>query len=137
MASSLGYQARRAAGPEAAAAMYVNLAELNRSPRMQESLKNSQPLVTLLLAGLIEPLRQSTWLAMTLDVHDKSLMLRDGRRPRRGPQRHRLVRLAASPTRARCPIWPSPAASPPPVSTATCTASTPPRTSSFPSGPPA
>jgi hypothetical protein len=56
--------------------MCVNLTQLNRNPAIKDSLKTSEPLTALLLGGIFEPLRQSKWLAMTLDAHDHSVVLR-------------------------------------------------------------
>jgi hypothetical protein len=76
IAATPGYEAAHTASdPKAVAAMYVNLAQINRSPATQAALKIEQPLIALLLAGLTEPLRQSTWAAVTLDVEGQSLVL--------------------------------------------------------------
>ena len=77
VASSAGYRAaRKAAEPQAAATMYVDMAALTRNRALKESLKGAEPLPALVLAGVLEPLRDSKWLAATLDAHGHSLRLR-------------------------------------------------------------
>ncbi|NQT39957.1 MAG: hypothetical protein HQ581_20860, partial [Planctomycetes bacterium] len=86
LASASGYQAaRRAVGTDAPAMAYADLKTLKHIPQIAEALKldRSNPLAALLLAGVTEAARASTWLALGLDVEDDTLVLRallDGKR---------------------------------------------------------
>jgi hypothetical protein len=121
-----GYrQARQAAGADAAAMVYANTAVLKIATPVATALEGGkEPLTALLAAPVIEAVARSTWLAAVLRAKGDSLRLdvvTDGTIDPGG----------AGP----CPTWPCPARSPRSASTATCTASTQPRTSCSPSGP--
>jgi hypothetical protein len=69
-------EAMQAASPTAAARAFVNLALLKQSPGVEKLLtKENQPLLALLTGGLTEPLRSSQWLALSLNVHDDTLLV--------------------------------------------------------------
>ena len=79
LADNSAYQvARRAAGSDAVATAFVNLKPLVGLPPVTEALDKSRknPLAALLLAGISESLRDSNWLALRLDVKDRTLALR-------------------------------------------------------------
>jgi len=78
LAKSPGYQAaRRAAGPGAAATLYVNSGVLKNLPQVQKALtQDRNPLGVLLLAGLTDAVQDSTWLGLALEVSGDKLALR-------------------------------------------------------------
>jgi carbon monoxide dehydrogenase subunit G len=68
--------AKKAAGEEATATAFVNLAMLKQHPAVQQAIgKNTNPMGALLFAGLIDAVRQSNWLALALKVEDQTLTL--------------------------------------------------------------
>ncbi len=69
--------ARLAALQDAAACLYLDLARLRRAPRVQRALEESRqkPLAALLLAGISEALRDSSWLAGALRLEQDTLVL--------------------------------------------------------------
>ncbi len=71
------YQAaKKAAGEEAAARAYVNLGIVKQLPGVQAGLeKNTNPVAALLLAGVIDALRQSNWMALALKIDEQTLSL--------------------------------------------------------------
>ena len=72
------YQAaRQAAGPGAAATVFVNLAEIKRHVPVDKALaeQNNNPVGALLFAGMLETVRQSSWLAMGLKIDGTTLSL--------------------------------------------------------------
>jgi hypothetical protein len=71
------YQAaKKAAGADAVATAYVNLEVLKQLPGVRKALTNeSNPLTALLFAGVTEAVRESTWLALGLDVEGETLNL--------------------------------------------------------------
>jgi hypothetical protein len=78
LASVPAYQAaRKAIGDKVAAAAFVNLAVLKNIPAFQQGLKQStsEPMTALLLAGVLDSLRVSNWLALGLQVQGPSLTL--------------------------------------------------------------
>ncbi len=69
--------AGEAAGADSAATLYVNMELLKLHPPVKQALESrSNPLASLLLAGVTEALRQSSWLAMGLQVDGDSLVLK-------------------------------------------------------------
>ncbi len=69
--------ARRAAGGGAVALAFVNLEILKQHPPVRDALSQAQnPMVSLLLAGLTEALRASSWLAVGLHVDGNTLALK-------------------------------------------------------------
>jgi hypothetical protein len=70
--------ATRAAGPNAAATVFVNVKPLMSLPKVAALLENQRknPLAALVFAGITEPLRSSNWLALGLDVDNKTLTVR-------------------------------------------------------------
>ncbi len=84
LASSSAYQAaRQAAGSDATATAYLNVAPLKKIPAIQKTLSaDKNPLGTLLFAGTAQALRESNWLAAKLHVEGQTLSLEvtvDGR----------------------------------------------------------
>ena len=77
LAALPAYQAaKEAAGAEAVATAFVNLATLKQIPGVQKALTNEQnPLAALLFAGITEAVRESNWLAMGLSVESDTLKL--------------------------------------------------------------
>jgi hypothetical protein len=72
------YQAaRQAAGPEAAASVFLNLAAIKKAPGVEKALAEQQgnPMGALLFAGLLEAVRQSNWLAIGLKIDGTTLAL--------------------------------------------------------------
>ncbi|MBI4879863.1 MAG: hypothetical protein HY812_09435 [Planctomycetes bacterium] len=69
--------ARLAALQDAAACLYLDLARLGRAPRVQRALEENRrnPLAALLLSGMAEALRQSSWLAGALRIEQDALVL--------------------------------------------------------------
>jgi hypothetical protein len=72
-----GYQqARRAAGPDAAAMMYANTAVLKLVPPVAKAMEGGkEPLVSLLAAPILEAVARSTWLAAALRAKGDTLRL--------------------------------------------------------------
>ena len=98
LASLPAYQsAKRAAGPDAPGLALANLEVLKLLPGVQNALAPSEnPLLALLFAGVTEALRESSWLAMDLNVEGETLSLEamvDGK--------------AADPSGAAAFAWPS------------------------------
>ncbi|HUT12136.1 MAG TPA: DUF3352 domain-containing protein [Thermoguttaceae bacterium] len=78
LASSPAYQnARAALSGDMVASAFVNLQPLKQHPPVKDLLtqSSSNPLATLLLAGVTEALRDSSWLAVGLDVEEDTLSL--------------------------------------------------------------
>ena len=78
LASAPAYQAaRRAVGTDGAAMAFADLETLKHIPGVAQALKQDRqnPLVALLLAGVTEAVRSSSWLALALDVEDDTLVL--------------------------------------------------------------
>ncbi len=71
------YQAaKKAAGPEAVAVTYVNLDVVKHLPGVDQALNDQRnPLAALLLAGMTEAVRESSWLALGLHVEGHTLKL--------------------------------------------------------------
>ncbi|MBN1845676.1 MAG: hypothetical protein JW810_08340 [Sedimentisphaerales bacterium] len=77
-------QARRAAGADRAAMVYINLNVLKQVPALAGALDQSKnnPLAALLFSGITESLRASQWLALKLRIREHTLLLNalaDGR----------------------------------------------------------
>jgi len=70
--------ALQAAGPDAVARVFINIAPIKGVPDLAKLLAQdeSNPLGALFFAGIIEALRSSTWLALGLDVQGDGLTLR-------------------------------------------------------------
>ncbi len=84
LASAANYQAaKQAAGPDAVALAFVNLEALKQYPPVQRALSQTQnPMASLLLAGIQETLRGSSWVALAVGVQGDTLtfeMLADGK----------------------------------------------------------
>jgi len=78
VAGLAAYQAaRQAAGPEAAASVFVNLAAVKQAPGVDKALAEQQgnPMSALLFAGVLEAVRQSSWLALGLKIDGTTLSL--------------------------------------------------------------
>ncbi len=76
LAETPAYQAAmRASNPSAAAAAFVNMKPLLGLPKMARFLESSRknPLASLIFAGISESFRNSSWLALGLDVRDQTL----------------------------------------------------------------
>ena len=68
--------AKQAAGPDAAAVAFVNMAVLNQVPSIRENLSQGpNPLASLLIPGITEALAGSNWLAVGLRVEGEELLL--------------------------------------------------------------
>jgi hypothetical protein len=68
--------ALQAAGSRAAATAYADLKTLKQDPKVADALSpNVNPLGVLLFAGITETLRQSSWLAVSLQIDGESLWL--------------------------------------------------------------
>ncbi len=79
LAANPAFQAAsRAAGSDAVATAFVNLKPLMALPQVASFLnqQGENPLASLALAGMGESVRRSNWLALRLDVEDKTLALR-------------------------------------------------------------
>jgi len=79
LTSKAAYQAaKRAAGPDSVATVFADLLILKNIPDiaglLQES--SSNPLAALTLAGIVEAVRDSSWLALGLDCEESKLILR-------------------------------------------------------------
>ncbi|NQU24275.1 MAG: hypothetical protein HQ567_23585 [Candidatus Nealsonbacteria bacterium] len=70
-------KAKRAVGSDCAATVFVDLATLKHVPGVAAALnpEAANPLVALLFAGIVEPLRTSNWLAMGLRLEQDTLVL--------------------------------------------------------------
>jgi hypothetical protein len=81
----------KAAGPDAAAALYVDTAAIKKLPQIAKALEaDREPLAALLAAPLLESLGRSSWLALALKVGDGELVLdaiSDGTIPEKGASR--------------------------------------------------
>jgi hypothetical protein len=68
--------ARQAANPDAAAVLFANMEIIKQNPGIEKALSGDlNPLAALLLAGVTEALRDSTWLAFDLKVEGDSLKI--------------------------------------------------------------
>ncbi|MGB2809353.1 MAG: hypothetical protein WBC22_16545, partial [Sedimentisphaerales bacterium] len=79
LTSKAAYQAaRRAAGPDSVATVFADLLILKNIPDIAALLEQSSnsPLAALTLAGIVEAVRDSSWLALGLDVEESKLILR-------------------------------------------------------------
>jgi hypothetical protein len=79
LTSKTAYQAaKRAAGPDSVATVFVDLLILKNIPEITGLLEQSSnsPLAALALAGIVEAVRDSSWLALGLDCEESKLILR-------------------------------------------------------------
>jgi hypothetical protein len=79
LTSKTAYQAaRRAAGPDSVATVFADLLILKNIPDIAGLLEQSSnnPLAALTLAGIVEAVRDSSWLALGLDCEESKLILR-------------------------------------------------------------
>jgi hypothetical protein len=79
LTSKAAYQAaKRAAGPDSVATVFADLLILKNIPDIAGLLENSSnnPLAALALAGIVEAVRDSSWLALGLDCKESKLILR-------------------------------------------------------------
>jgi hypothetical protein len=79
LTSKTAYQAaKRAAGPDSVATVFADLLILKNSPEIAGLLEQSSnnPLAALTLAGIVEAVRDSSWLALGLDCEESKLILR-------------------------------------------------------------
>ncbi|MBN2271559.1 MAG: hypothetical protein JXN61_13155, partial [Sedimentisphaerales bacterium] len=79
LTSKASYQAaRQAAGPDSVAAAFADLSLLKYVPEISALLEKSggNPLAALTFAGIVEALRDSTWLGLGLDVEESAIVLR-------------------------------------------------------------
>ena len=77
LTSNTAYQAaKRSVKPDAVATVFANLKLLMQIPNIAQLLEQQRqnPLTALLFAGIIEALRDSSWLAMGLHVEDNTLL---------------------------------------------------------------
>ena len=72
------HEAKRAAGPDSVATVFADLLILKNVPEIAGLLEKSSgnPLAALTLAGIVEAVRDSSWLALGLDVEESKLILR-------------------------------------------------------------
>ena len=89
LAASQAYKAARAAaGPDAAASAYLNLALLKLHQPFQDGLAEARnPLASLLFTGAIEAIQASSWLSMGLRIDGAAVSLRttvDGKAQEKG-----------------------------------------------------
>lgn len=78
LAASSSYQsARRTAGDETTALLWMDLAKLKRLPGLARALDEGRenPMAALLFAGVAGALQDATWLATTLEVEDDGVHL--------------------------------------------------------------
>jgi hypothetical protein len=69
-------QAKKAAGSDSSATLYANLEVLKQLPKLSKALEGQDnPMAVLLLAGVLEALRDSDWLALGLDVEADTVSL--------------------------------------------------------------
>ncbi|NLY02952.1 MAG: DUF3352 domain-containing protein [Rhodopirellula sp.] len=74
LAKAASYQAAKKAAGTANAMAYVDLATLKQLPPFQKALKGSEnPLLSLLLSGVLDSLRTSNWLAVGATVEGKQV----------------------------------------------------------------
>ena len=76
LATSTTFQAaRQAAGSQSAAAVFVDLKPLLGIPKIAQALESQRtnPLAALVFAGITESFRNSSWLALALNVEGKTL----------------------------------------------------------------
>lgn len=79
LAANRAFQAAmRAAGAEAAATLFINVKPLMGVPNIASLFdrQRENPLAALAFAGITEPLRNSTWLALGLDIDNKTVTVR-------------------------------------------------------------
>jgi len=79
LASNPAYQAaKRAVEPDAVATVFANLKPLMQVPNVAQLLdkQRQNPLAALLFSGIIEALRDSSWLALGLHIEDNTLLFR-------------------------------------------------------------
>jgi hypothetical protein len=79
LTSKAAYQeAKRAAGPDSVGTVFADLLLLKNIPKIAGLLEKSSgsPLAALTLAGIVEAVRESSWLALGLDVEESKLILR-------------------------------------------------------------
>ena len=79
LTSKAAYQAaKRAAGPDSVATVFADLLILKNIPEIAGLLEKSSgnPLAALTLAGIVEAVRDSSWLALGLDCEESKLILR-------------------------------------------------------------
>jgi hypothetical protein len=77
LASSANYQAaKKAAGADAVATAYLDLATLKQIPNIKKGLTDeTNPLAALLFAGVIDAVRESNWLALGMHVEEETLRI--------------------------------------------------------------
>ena len=77
LADSPAYQAaKKAAGPNAAATLFVDMEALKGLPGVQKALsEHRNPMAAFIFAALAESLRGSDWLAAALEVQDAARQL--------------------------------------------------------------
>ncbi|MEW6073580.1 MAG: hypothetical protein AB1726_13435 [Planctomycetota bacterium] len=79
LAGAEGWRAARAtAGPDAAVRLYADLARLKENPGFARGLEEGRanPLAALLFAGIVEAMREASWLSAGLAVADEGFVLR-------------------------------------------------------------
>ena len=79
LVSNSSYQAaKRAAGPDATAMVFANLKPLMDLPKVAQLLEQQRgnPLAALAFTGIVEAVRDSSWLALELYTEDSTLALR-------------------------------------------------------------
>ena len=79
LTSKAAYQAaKRAAGPDSVATVFADLLILKNIPEIAALLEQSSnnPLAALTFAGIVEAVRDSSWLALGLDCKESTLILR-------------------------------------------------------------
>ena len=77
LATNLTYQtAKRTVKPDSIATVFVNLKPLMGLPQLAQVFKqqNNNPLAALAFAGILEATRNSNWLALGLNIEDKTLV---------------------------------------------------------------
>ena len=77
LASSANYQAaKKAAGADAVATAYLDLATLKQVPNIKKGLTDeTNPLAALLFAGVIDAVRESNWMALGMHVEGDTLRI--------------------------------------------------------------
>ena len=79
LTSKAAYQAaKRAAGPDSVATVFADLLLLKNIPEIAGLLEKSSgsPLAALALAGIVEAVRDSSWLALGLHIEENTLLFR-------------------------------------------------------------
>ena len=79
LTSNSAYQtAKRAVKPDAVATVFANLKPLMQVPNIAQALEQQRqsPLAALFFAGIIETVRDSSWLALGLHVEENTLLFR-------------------------------------------------------------